>query len=201
MTLILAILVGGAFGFALDHIGASDPGEVVRALRLTQLRLLKTLLLAIGVGAVLTFAGLLAGLVDPGHLAVKPVHLGVVLGGLLLGIGFGVAGYCPGTGLAAAAAGRLDACCFLAGGLLGAAAYMLTHTLWRDAGVLAPIGGGSATLGPIPGTPYPSLINAVSGGWLGIALGLLAIAAAVAIPDAPRPTPAVRPPAGPPQPR
>ena len=198
MTFVFALLVGGAFGFTLDHIGASDPGEIVRTLRLTQLRLLKTVLLATGVGAVLTFAGVLAGFVDPGHLAVRPAHLGIVVGGLLLGAGLGAAGYCPGTGLAAAATGRIDACCFVVGGLLGAAGYMLTHAVWSDAGLLAPIAGGSAAPAPAAGTPASSLIDAVSGGWLGIAVGVLAIAAAIAIPETARPTPAVRPSARPP---
>ncbi len=194
MTLVLALLVGGAFGFMLDRVGASDPGEIIGMLRLTHLRLMKTILLAIGVGAVLTFAGLLAGFVDPVHLSVKTAHLGVVLGGLLLGAGFGMAGYCPGTGLAAAATGRIDACFFVVGGLVGAAGYMLTHTLWAGAGVLAPIAGGKVTLGPIAGTSYPALIEAVSGEWLGIAVGVVFIAIAVAIPDTLRPTRAVRPP-------
>ena len=65
---------------------------------------MRTILLAIGVGAVLLFGGLLTGFVDPGHMSVKAAQLAVPVGGALLGAGFAVAGYCPGTGLAAAAA-------------------------------------------------------------------------------------------------
>lgn len=193
MTLVLALLIGGAFGFVLDRVGASDPGEIIGMLRLTRLRLMKTILMAIGLAAVLTFAGLLVGFVDPAHLSVKTAHFGVVVGGLLLGVGFGAVGYCPGTGLAGAATGRVDAWFFVLGGLVGAAGYMLTHSLWAGSGVLAPVAGGKTTLGPIAGTSSPALIEAVPGEWLGIAVGIAFILIAVAIPDTLRPTPAVRP--------
>lgn len=193
MILVLALFLGGAFGFVLDRVGASDPGEIVGMLRLSELRLMKTILFAIGLGAVLTFTGLLAGLVDPAHLSIKTAHVGVILGGAMLGIGFGAVGYCPGTGLAAAAAGRIDAWFFILGGLLGAGAYMLTHTLWASAGLLMPIVGGKTTLGAIAGTSYPGLITTVPSEWMGIAVGLLFIAIAWIIPDTFLPIPAVRP--------
>jgi len=109
MEILLAVILGGAFGFALDRVGASNPDDITGMLRLSRLRLMKTILLGVGVAAILLFAGLLIGLVDPGHLSVKTAHLGVAVGGLLLGIGFGAVGYCPGTSLAALAAGRRDA--------------------------------------------------------------------------------------------
>ena len=64
------------------------------------------MLLIFGGGAIHDFAialfiGMAAGFIDPGHLSVKSSYLGVVLGGAILGLGFGIAGYCPGTGLAA----------------------------------------------------------------------------------------------------
>ena len=120
-TIILAIVIGAAFGFVLDRIGATNPGYIIRMLNLSNLHLMKTILMGIGVAATLTFAGLMTGLVDPGHLSVKAAYVGVFVGGILLGLGFAVAGYCPGTGLTAAATGRLDAVFFVIGGLVGAA--------------------------------------------------------------------------------
>ena len=101
--LILAIVIGGAFGFVLDRVGATNPGLIIRMLNLSNMHLMKTILLAIGLSSVLMFAGLLAGLIDVGHMDVKTAYVGVFVGGLLLGAGFAVSGFCPGTGLTAAA--------------------------------------------------------------------------------------------------
>ncbi|MCB8840170.1 YeeE/YedE thiosulfate transporter family protein [Aurantimonas sp. VKM B-3413] len=180
--IILAIVLGAAFGFALDRIGATNPDYIIGMLRLSRMHLMKTILLAIGVASVLMFAGLLAGLIDPAHLGVKTAYFGVFAGGALLGLGFAVAGYCPGTGLAAAATGRKDAMFFVIGGLGGAAAYMATYAGVAATGVLAPIAGGKTTIGAIAGTSYPAVLQA-SGEVLGIVLGLVLIGVAYLIPD------------------
>ena len=83
-TNIHAIVLGAAFGFVLDRIGATNPGYIIRMLNLSNLHLMKTILMGIGVAATLTFAGLMTGLVDPGHLAVKTAYVGVFVGGILL---------------------------------------------------------------------------------------------------------------------
>jgi uncharacterized protein len=181
-TIILAIVIGAAFGFVLDRVGATNPGYIISMLRLGNLHLMKTILLAIGVSSVLMFTGLLAGAIDPGHLDVKTAYLGVFIGGALLGIGFAAAGYCPGTGLAAAATGRKDALFFTAGGLLGAAAYM-GHFAWVEGtGALDAIAGGKTTLGKIAGADYPALFESVSGEAIGIVMGLVFIAIAFVLP-------------------
>lgn len=180
--IILALAIGAAFGFALDRIGATNPGYIIRMLNLSNLHLMKTILLGIGVASVLTFGGLLSGLVDPSHLSVKTAYLGVIIGGALLGVGFAVSGYCPGTGLTAAATGRLDAVVFAVGGLLGAFAYMLTYPAVKATGILDAIAGGSSTLAPIAGTKYPALLTALPGEWLGLALGIALILIAALLP-------------------
>ena len=180
--IILAIVIGAAFGFVLDRVGATNPGYIISMLRLGNLHLMKTILLAIGVSSVIMFAGLMAGIIDPGHLDIKAAYLGVFIGGALLGVGFAAAGYCPGTGLAAAATGRKDALFFTAGGLLGAAAY-IGHFAWVEStGVLESVAGGKTTLGKISGTEYPALFEAVSGETIGIIMGLVFIAVAFALP-------------------
>jgi uncharacterized membrane protein YedE/YeeE len=130
-TIILAIILGLAFGATLDRIGASNPTYIGKMLNLTDVNLAKTILLAIGVGSVLMFGGQMLGVVDVGHMSVKTAYVGVFIGGLMLGAGWALAGYCPGTGVVAAASGRKDALFFIAGGLLGAAAYMATYPSWK----------------------------------------------------------------------
>lgn len=182
MAIFLALVIGGLFGFTLDRIGATNPGYIIRMLNLSNLHLLKTIMLAIGTASVLMFAGILAGLVDPGHLSVKDAYIGVFVGGLLLGAGFAIAGYCPGTSVTAAATGRKDALFFVLGGLIGAAAYMLAYSGVKATGLLDKIAGGKATLGMVSDTDYPFLIGGLSGEVLGIGLGIVFIAIAALAP-------------------
>lgn len=182
MTIILAILLGAAFGFTLDRIGATNPGYIIRMLNLSNLHLMKTILLGIGIASILMFTGLLLSIVDPGHLSVKTAYTGVFIGGLLLGVGFAGAGYCPGTGLTALATGRIDALFFAIGGLVGAAAYMLTYAWIAETALLDKIAGGEATLGPIAGTNYPALFGAIPGEWLGLAVSVLLVVIAWLLP-------------------
>jgi len=127
----------------------------------------------------LMFGGQMLGLVDVGHMSVKTAYAGVFIGGLMLGAGWAAAGYCPGTGVCAAASGRKDALFFIAGGLLGAAAYMVTYPAWDAAGLLD---GSKLTLGAVPGAGYESLLS-ISGDLLGIVMGLAFVAIAIALPE------------------
>lgn len=182
MNILLAIVIGAAFGAVLDRIGATNPTWIGRMLALTNLHLMKTILLAIGVGSVLMFGGQMLGLVDVGHMSVKAAYLGVFIGGLMLGAGWALAGYCPGTGVCAAASGRKDALFFLAGGLLGAAAYMVTYPAWKASGLLDDVAGGKVTLGSVPGSKFDGL-TAMSGDILGVVLGAAFIVIALVLPE------------------
>lgn len=181
-ALILATVIGVAFGAVLDRVGASNPSVIGRMLNLTDLTLAKTILLAIGVGSSLMFAGQMIGFVEVGHMSVKSAYIGVIIGGVLLGAGWAIAGFCPGTGVVAAASGRKDALFFIAGGLLGAAAYMVTYPMWKAAGILDAVAGGKVTLGVIPGSKYEGLM-AIPGDILGLVLGVCFILLAIALPD------------------
>lgn len=182
MQIILALLIGGAFGAVLDRVGASNPNVIGRMLNLTNLRLMKAILLAIGTGSVLMFGGQMLGIVDVGHMSVKASYLGVLLGGVLLGFGWALSGFCPGTGVVAAGAGRRDALAFIAGGLQGAAAYMATYPAAKSMGLLDSIAGGKVTLGSVPGSKFEGL-TALPGDVIGIVLGLVFVAIAFILPD------------------
>ena len=182
MEILLAIVIGAAFGAVLDRIGATNPTYIGRMLALTNLNLMKTILLAIGTGSVLMFAGQMIGLVDVGHMSVKAAYVGVFVGGLMLGAGWAASGFCPGTGVCAAASGRKDALFFIAGGLLGAAAYMVTYPAWKASGMLDDVMGGKTTLGAVAGSKFDGL-TAMSGDIIGILMGLAFIVIAFVLPE------------------
>lgn len=182
MDLFLALVLGSAFGAVLQIVGAANPDVLVRMLTLRSLSLAKSILLGIGIGSILMFGGQLLGLVDVGHMSVKALYAGVLLGGVMLGIGWAVSGFCPGTAVVGLGAGRKDAWFFVAGGLLGAAVYMQTYPFWKASGLLDTSSGGKLTLGSVPGSGYDSLL-ATRGDLLGIALGAGFIAIAFLLPE------------------
>ncbi|MDF1803925.1 DUF6691 family protein [Thalassovita sp.] len=194
MSILLAVVIGVAFGFTLDRIGATNPSYIGKMLNLTNLHLMKTILLAIGTGSILMFGGQMLGLVEVGHMSVKSAYIGVFIGGLLLGTGWAVSGFCPGTGVCAAASGRKDGLFFIAGGLLGAAAYMVTYPSWKASGLLDSVAGGKVTLGTVPGSKFDG-ITTLPGDVVGIVLGLVFVLVAFVLPDSlngksPEPVPA-----------
>jgi uncharacterized membrane protein YedE/YeeE len=70
-----------------------------------------------------TYLGWL-GWLDLDLVYLVPTHLGPqVVGGLVLGVGFVVGGYCPGTSVAALATGRLDAVVYALGIFAGTFVY------------------------------------------------------------------------------
>ena len=170
MNLALAIVLGTLFGFVLQRIGAADPDRILGMLRLTDAHLARTILLGIGVSAVLLASGLALGLVDPGHIHVKSLYPGVLAGGLIFGVGWAVSGYCPGTGIVALGAGRKDAFAFVLGGLAGAGAFLLSYGHLVGTGLFEPLLGGSVALAPAG--RFHALVPGTAGTLLAIALGV-----------------------------
>ena len=100
----------------------------------------------------------------------------------MLGFGWALSGYCPGTGVCAATAGRKDAIPFIVGGLFGAWAYMVSYPFWKDSGMLDKIAGGKVTLATVPGSKFEGL-SSMPGDVLGIGLGLGFVVVAFLLPD------------------
>lgn len=178
MTIFLAIMLGAFFGFTLHRAGATHSENILRMLTLQDMYLAKAILFAIGLTSVLLWCGVPIGLVDPGHFSVKATHLGVLIGGLIFGAGFALAGYCPGTAFAALGQGRRDAVWFVSGGLLGAFAYMLAFPAIKSGGVFEIWDIGKMTLGATGNEDYA----AVAGAWLLAAAGMALMAGAALFP-------------------
>lgn len=125
LGLVLAVLFGVAFGFVLERGGLGRARKLVGQFYgddMTVLRVLFTAIVTAMVGAVILSA---VGLLDLSFVQLRyPTHLWpMIVGGLALGAGFVVAGYCPGTCVVAAASGKLDALAALGGLVLGSLAY------------------------------------------------------------------------------
>ncbi len=122
---LLGFTIGGFFGAFLFLGGLADPDRILGTLRLKDFHAMRTIAVFLLVGMLGVWLLDLAG---AANFSVKPLTTAtVVIGGALLGVGFGLTGYCPGTGLACAAAGRLDALVSAIGMFLGALVYILIY--------------------------------------------------------------------------
>lgn len=128
MRLLYGLLVGIAMGMLLSRVGASSPRMILSNLRLQNLTIIKFMALTIAVGTLGVYV-LAQGLGLPIHLDIKPTYLlGVLAGGLIFGVGFAVAGYCPGTCVVGIGEGRKDAWFALGGGVVGALLFTLAYS-------------------------------------------------------------------------
>lgn len=176
VSIFLAIVLGGLFGFALYKSGASDPKKLMATLRLEDLSLMKTILFGIGFTSILLSLASLIGIFDISHLSIKSTNLGVIIGGLIFGVGFGAAGTCPGTCVAATGSdGIKKAVSAVLGGLLGAFAFSLSYGWFQDLGLFSTMDLGKLTLFNIS-DKFPSLINIGFSGLLIVGVILAAIA-------------------------
>jgi uncharacterized membrane protein YedE/YeeE len=122
MTL-LYVALGTVFGFILSRSGAADYGFIQGMFLFTEFQLYGIIGVAVAVTApgiwVIKRRGrtLLGG---PVAIELKALHRGNVAGGVLFGIGWSIAGMCPGPILVNIGEGKLYAFGALAGALVGA---------------------------------------------------------------------------------
>ncbi|WP_334154685.1 DUF6691 family protein [Tepidimonas sp.] len=123
-TLWSALLVGVAFGFILENAGFGSPCKLTGQFSLRDWSVLKVMFTAIVVAAVgLQLLGL-AGVLDLDAVFVPTsLMMASAVGGVLVGAGFAIGGYCPGTSVVGVASGRLDALVFFAGLVVGTFAF------------------------------------------------------------------------------
>ena len=120
----LGLLFGVIFGFLLQKGGVAKYEVLMGQFFLTDFTVIKVMLTAIIVGMLGIFSLRALGLVE---LHVKPTRYAAnIAGGLLFGVGLGLLGYCPGTGVAALGQGNYDAIAGIIGLLAGS--YLFAET-------------------------------------------------------------------------
>jgi rhodanese-related sulfurtransferase len=120
-TYLLFAAIGFAFGFTLEMSGFGDSRKLAAQFYFTELTVLKVMFTAITVAMVLLFGAAGLGLLDFNQVWVNPTYLASgILGGLIMGVGFIVGGFCPTTSLASASTGKIDGMLFMLGGFVGA---------------------------------------------------------------------------------
>jgi len=119
-NLVIAFFLGIGFGFILEQAGFSSTRKLVGLFYGYDFTVLKVFFTAGTVAMIGVLVLDHLGLLDLGLIYVNPTFLwSAILGGCIMGAGFIIGGFCPGTSFCAAAIGKIDAMAFILGSVLG----------------------------------------------------------------------------------
>ncbi len=140
---IVLVLLGVAFGWILESAGFADSRNIAGQFYFSTNKVLKVMFTAIVVAMALLLLSSSLGLMDLDALWINPTFpKTVMIGGLLMGLGFVVAGLCPGTSLASMATGKIDGMFVVLGitlGIIGFDELEGSFDAWYNAGGYGPI--------------------------------------------------------------
>ena len=144
--MLLYILLGTLFGFVLSRSGAADYNYIQRMFLFEDFQLYGI----IGSAVVFTAPGLWlikrrgrTALGRPLQIDVKPRNRGNIAGGVLFGVGWSMAGMCPGPIFVNIGEGKIYALAALAGALDGTGLFCAIYTRLQSAFRLPPLAVGT----------------------------------------------------------
>lgn len=156
-ALVVAVLIGIGFGFFLERAGFGSARKLTAQFYLKDLAVFKVMFTAIVTAMLGIFYLSWIGLVDLSLVYFGPTFLvPQIVGGLLLGVGFVVGGYCPGTSMVAMATGKIDAVLFVLGVMAGIFAYGEAWPAIQGFANSTPM--GEVTLPQLTGLPYGLIV-------------------------------------------
>lgn len=131
-NLLLAFIIGIGFGFVLEASGFSSSRKLAGIFYGYDAVVLKVFFTA----AITAMLGLLFfslfGWIDLDLVYVNPTYLySAIGGGVIMGAGFIMGGFCPGTSFCAASIGKLDALVFIGGLFIGVLIFAEGYPLWE----------------------------------------------------------------------
>ena len=165
-NLFLAFLIGIGFGFVLESSGFSSSKKLAGVFYGYDTVVLKVFFTA----AITAMLGLLFfslfGWIDLNLVYVNPTYLtSAIVGGVIMGLGFIMGGYCPGTSFCGASIGKIDAIVFIGGLFIGVFIFGLGYKLWEG-----------MYMAKFLGAPKVSSVLGLSDGFFALLLILAALA-------------------------
>lgn len=132
LNFIVALLIGIFFGAILEQAGFSTSKKLVGLFYGYDFTVLRVFFTA----GIVAMIGVMAlehyGLIDINLVYVNPTFLwSAIIGGLIMGLGFVVGGFCPGTSVCAAAIGKIDAMIFIVGAFFGVLVFAESYPLFE----------------------------------------------------------------------
>jgi hypothetical protein len=130
---LVYIVIGFGFGYVLEIAGFGKSTKLAAQFYLKEMTVLKVMFSAIIVAMVLIFLTSALGLLDYNLIWVNPTYMWPgIIGGLVMGVGFILGGFCPGTSLVSAATLKIDGIVFVLGAFFGIFAFGETVGLYED---------------------------------------------------------------------
>jgi hypothetical protein len=131
-NLLIAFFIGIAFGFILEQNGFSSSRRLAGMFYGYDTTVLKVFFTAAITGALVLLFMSLFGWIDLSYIYINPTFLwSAIGGGVIMGAGFILGGYCPGTSFCAAAIGKIDAMAFIGGIFIGIMVFAEGYPLWE----------------------------------------------------------------------
>lgn len=132
-NLLIAFIIGLGFGFVLEQAGFSSSRKLAGMFYGYDVTVLKVFFTA----ALTAMLGLIffnyLGIIDMSIVYINPYYIqSAIVGGVIMGAGFIVGGFCPGTSVCAAAIGKIDAMVFIGGSIAGVLLFGEGYTLWEE---------------------------------------------------------------------
>jgi uncharacterized membrane protein YedE/YeeE len=158
--LLIAALIGIAFGWTLERAGLGSAPKLAGQFSVTDLTVFKVMFSAIVTAMLGAFWLSRFGVLDLSQVYIPETFLLPQLtGGLLFGVGFVVAGLCPGTSCVAAATGRGDGVMVMIGMFAGVLVTGLAFAPLRH--FYESTARGSLTLPELLRIPYGVVVCAI----------------------------------------
>lgn len=133
LDLLLALLIGIGFGFALEQAGFSSSRKLAGMFYGYDTTVIKVFFTAAIVALIGSQLMSYFGLLNLNLVFVNEFYVTAsIVGGIIMGAGFIMGGFCPGTGLSALSIGKIDAMVFFLGGLTGAFLFAETYPSMQE---------------------------------------------------------------------
>lgn len=129
--MVVAVLVGIGFGFSLERAGFGRADNLASIFYGRDFRVMRVMFTAIVTAMLGLYFLDLIGVMPISNIGLLPTYLvPQLVGGLLLGVGFIVGGYCPGTSIVASVSGKIDAWFFVGGIFLGGLLFTMSYDVF-----------------------------------------------------------------------
>lgn len=164
------LLTGVLFGYVLEGAGFGSPRKLTAQFRLSDWSVFKVMFTAVIVAAVGLWVAESTGIMGANAVYVPTLYFwAIALGGGLIGAGFALGGYCPGTAAVGLGSGRIDAVVFILGMVAGTAVFASVFEPLEGL-YLAAKGPDGQTVSAFIGVPdwlvLAALIAMAVAGWL-----------------------------------
>lgn len=130
-NLLIGFLIGIGFGFILEATGFTNTRKLAGVFYGYDATVIKTFFTASLTAMIGLFLMHHWGWIDI-YKTFYPSTFWIptLVGGAIMGLGFVIGGFCPGTSLSAASTGKWDAWAFLAGVMIGIYGFIFTYKTW-----------------------------------------------------------------------